>query len=105
MGVKIEQMIMKNLSVNQEKKIFRVLMLLHALLIVFWLVFKYYNVYQTKIGGAIAELLWLPMLLLLFVLPLTDLFLWFRDNFRIRSNFLILLGLSSIPLLVIISGS
>lgn len=83
----------------------QILMLLHALLIIYWLVFKSYNVYQTKIGGALAEMMWFPMLLLLFVLPLTDLFLWFKDSFRMKSNFLILLALSLIPVLIIILDS
>ena len=43
------------------------------------------NVYRFAWVGAIFELLWLPMLAVLFVVPILSLVFWAKEKFAIRS--------------------
>lgn len=63
---------------------------------IYWVVGKRINVYEWKLAGAISEILWLPMLILLFAMPLAAIGLWVKDKFDLRSLYLyaFLIGLS-----------
>ena len=54
----------------------------------FWLLANLVDVYRFALTGAIFELLWLPMIAMLFGLPLLSLFLWFKEKFSIKSHYL-----------------
>ena len=41
-----------------------------VVVMIFWLFINHINVYENKFIGIIAEVLWLPMILLIFVLPI-----------------------------------
>ena len=60
------------------------------------------NVYQISYVGAIFEILWLPVILLLFILPVLSLIYWIQDKFNPKSIFLysIVLGIASVVLMV-----
>lgn len=75
--------------------------LLSALLLVlFWTVSQFLNVYAYKITGAIFELLWLPALLSLVVLPVLAFVFWRKDHYSLRSlNFYALILSLLCPLL------
>lgn len=50
-----------------------------------WLLGNMINVYQYKAMGAVFELLWLPMLCGLIILPVLAFFIWAREGFISRS--------------------
>ena len=80
--------------VSQRSKIIFVLSILVS---AFWYLGKNVNVYRYAFIGAVFEILWLPMLGMLCLLPLISLFLWVREKFSIKSLYLyaiILLSLS-----------
>ncbi len=54
----------------------------------FWIAGNYTNIYAYKLTGTIFEILWLPMLLLFFVLPATALFFWYKHKFNRKSLYL-----------------
>jgi hypothetical protein len=69
--------------VNNKKQ---VLIFIASLLVpLFWLLNQLVDVYRTAWLGAVFEILWLPMLLLLFMLPVLSLILWTRAKFSFRS--------------------
>ena len=52
---------------------------------IYWILGKSTNVYRYPIGGAIFELLWLPSLIVLCILPLVSFILWVKERFKLRS--------------------
>jgi apolipoprotein N-acyltransferase len=64
----------------------------------FWWLAKGINVYSDAIVGAIFELLWLPVLGMLFLLPIMSLVLLVKERFNLRSLFIysILIGMATI---------
>ena len=74
------------------------IVLISAILVsLFWWLTKTVDIYKSAIVGAIFEILWLPMLALLFILPVISLFFWRKDKFSARSLFLysMLIGLTT----------
>lgn len=57
------------------------------------------NVYDSGIGGALFEILWLPMVASIFVLPAASLILLIRENFNTKSLHLYALLISFATLL------
>lgn len=85
-----------------SKKFLGFLIALHIILPAYWLYFMNFDAYSVKFLGIIAELLWLPMLLLLFLLPVLDFYLWSKSSFQWTSRHLYLLLISAIFLLYMI---
>lgn len=52
---------------------------------VFWIVTKFIPVYENKLTGAVYEIIWLPAVLILFVLPVFSFLLWAGEKFRAKS--------------------
>jgi hypothetical protein len=65
------------------------LVLLSGIIVaVFWWQAKTSNIYQNAAVGAIFEILWLPMLAALFILPVISLIFWRKEKFNARSLYL-----------------
>jgi hypothetical protein len=64
----------------------------------YWYFGKTLDVYIKKVLGAISEILWLPMIILLFVLPIVSIGFFVKDKFNIRSFYLysLLIGVGAI---------
>ena len=64
----------------------------------FWWLAKGINVYNVAIVGAIFELLWLPVLGMLFLLPIISLVLLVKERVHLRSLYIysILIGMATI---------
>lgn len=54
----------------------------------FWVFGRYIDFYQTDFTGAIFELLWLPMLGMVFFIPLFSAFFWVKAKFSLKSLYL-----------------
>jgi hypothetical protein len=54
----------------------------------FWIIGNYTDVYAHKITGAAFEMLWLPMMAMLFILPAISVFLWYKRRFSLHSLYL-----------------
>lgn len=63
---------------------------------------KLFDVYKIAVVGAVFEILWLPMILLLFILPILSIIYWAQEKFSARSVFLyaILISITAIILMV-----
>jgi len=55
-------------------KIDKLLFFISFFVLAFWLIGKILPIYTFTIVGVVYEILWLPMLLLLFILPVLDIF-------------------------------
>lgn len=60
------------------------------------------NVYQISFVGAIFEILWLPVILLLFILPVLSIIYWIQEKFNPKSiyPYSIVLGIAAIVLMI-----
>jgi len=70
---------------------------------VYWLLGNLIPIYKYAVVGALFEILWLPMMLLLFLLPLFSFFFWMKEKWSIKSLFLysFLIGIATVVLLVL----
>jgi hypothetical protein len=75
-------------TTRYKPKMSKIIFLLSILVAVFWLIGQWTNVYHFAFVGAIYEILWLPMLTLLFLLPLLSIFFLFREKFNARSPYI-----------------
>lgn len=78
---------MKIISDNYNLKIFSIISFITILFVsVFMVATKFLkNVYEYAFVGAICEILWLPSLLALFVLPLVCFYFWVKEKFSLKS--------------------
>lgn len=67
----------------------------------FWLIGTNFNVYSYAITGAIFEILWLPILLLTFIIPIVSLYFWYKDKWNFKSIFLYIM-MASVLLIVLL---
>ncbi len=79
---------MDNNSIPKKKNTEQLLFFLSLGVTTYWVLGRVMDVYRITAIGAIYELLWLPALALLFVLPVISLVNWFRQKFKINSLFL-----------------
>lgn len=74
---------------KDERKI-RLMLFLCSFTTFYWIAGNIFNVYSFALASVIFEILWLPMLLLLFGLPVLFFILWAREKFKLRSVYLLL---------------
>ncbi len=55
---------------------------------IYWFLPQVFNVYHFALVGAVFEILWLPMLAILFILPILIFIFWIKKIFIIKSFFL-----------------
>ena len=84
---------------NRHRILIASLLLVAIILItVFWLTGQNVNVYQASFVGAIFEIIWLPMILFTFILPLVCIYFWSSERWSYKSPFLYLTIASSLSL-------
>ena len=76
---------MTSLNSLSNKKISVIVFVLSTLVTLFWLLGNLFDVYQYAVLGVIFEILWLPIIVLTFILPLAALYLFIKDKFNYRS--------------------
>jgi hypothetical protein len=67
---------------------------------IFWIITKLVPIYENKIAGAVYEMLWLPVVVILFILPLFSFLLWAGEKFRVQSAHLFSIILAALAILV-----
>ena len=70
----------------------------------FWLLASTINVYDIKIIGAIFEILWLPMMAMLVIVPLLCVIFWRNEQWNFRTLYPLCLVLQLIMILSLIFG-
>lgn len=77
-----------------------VIFFVSLLVMFFWILTNNINVYENKFIGIIAEILWLPLILLIFVLPIMTFVLISSRKFE-KSKFLFLALAIQVTILII----
>ena len=87
---------------KNNQAIGKVVLALSVFVLLFVGLSRLLNVYQISYVGAIFEILWLPVILLLFILPLLSLIYWIQEKFNPKSIYLysIVLGIAAVVLMV-----
>ena len=75
----------ENLAFFQNSGNNRLVFILSIITALYWLAGKFWNVYNFAFSGAVYELLWLPMLASIFIIPLVSLVFFVKDKFDLRS--------------------
>ena len=76
----------KKISGKNSEKNRRILLILSFVVAVYWgAAFFINDVYRFALVGAVYELLWLPMLMILYALPVFAFIFWGKEKFKIRS--------------------
>jgi len=90
-------------TLHKNSKTSRIFFILSLSALTFWCLGQIINVYRFALVGAIFELLSLPMLCILFGIPILSLIFWAKEKFTMRSFYLYsaLIGISTILLMVI----
>jgi len=86
----------------EGKQIRIIIFLLSIFSIAFTTAGLFLDVYHFRITGAVYEMLWLPMILCVFTLPVLTLFFLLRDGFDLRSLYFYALVISVANILMLI---
>jgi hypothetical protein len=78
----------KKMNVSCTSKKSKVVFILSIIVSVFWVMGQSFNVYYFAVVGAIFEILWLPMIALLIILPIVSLIYLVKEKFNLKSLFL-----------------
>jgi hypothetical protein len=73
------------MTVIKTSKLSKVVFILTLLTAFFWCLAQFVNIYHFAVIGVIFEILWLPMILLLFILPILSLIYWVKEKFYLKS--------------------
>ena len=65
----------------------RIIFVLTVITGLFWLFSNSIDVYKSAFGGAVFEILWLPVVALTFLLPVLSFVGWFRSKFDFRNYY------------------
>ncbi len=88
----------KPVHVFRHTKQSKIVLPLSVLVALYWCLGKTTDVYHMKFVGALFEILWLPMIILLFALPIASLGFFVKDKCNPRSFYLysLLIGVGTI---------
>jgi len=88
----------ENLTRFRNSRISKIVLILSIIVAGFWWLGNSINVYRFALVGAIFEILWLPALAMLFLLPIASLILLIKEKVNIRSLYIysFLIGMATI---------
>ena len=78
----------------------KAVLFLSILVSLFWLASRFINLYQFALVGAIFEILWLPMILMVFCLPVISFYYLFKEKFNVNSTYLYAILIMSFTFLI-----
>lgn len=76
------------MTVINNSKIPKIVFILSVLTAAFWCVGQLVNIYYFAVVGVIFEIIWLPMIALLIVLPILSLIYLANEKFNLKSLYL-----------------
>lgn len=77
-------------------------LVLSSLMLMYWLLSKTIDVYQITIIGVLYEIIWLPMLVMLFVLPIINTYLLIKTKNSIMTYFSLALNIITILIVFLV---
>ncbi|HKL39077.1 MAG TPA: hypothetical protein VJ894_00270 [Cryomorphaceae bacterium] len=76
---------MKNTTPAHRSQASKVVFALSVATVIYWLLVMTVDVYRFALAGALYEILWLPMIAAIFVMPAVALIYWILGRFRLKS--------------------
>jgi len=77
---------MKNKPTSFVKtKASKIIFFLSIIVLLFWVIGNLANIYHFSIAGVVFEILWLPVVILTFTLPILSLACWMKEKFNLHS--------------------
>ena len=80
----------------------KLLLALSSSMLLYWLLGKITDIYQIIVLGVIYEILWLPMLALLFLLPIINTYAIFKNKNSLISYFSLALNIITILIVFLV---
>ena len=80
----------------------KLLLALSSSMLLYWLLGKITDIYQITVLGVIYEILWLPMLALLFLLPIINTYAIFKNTNSLISYFSLALNIITILIVFLV---
>ena len=80
----------------------KAVLFLSILVSLFWLASRFINLYQFALVGAIFEILWLPMILMVFCLPVISFYYLLKEKLSVNSTYLYSILIMSFTFLIIL---
>ena len=80
----------------------KLLLALSSSMLLYWLLGKLTDIYQITVLGVIYEILWLPMLALLFLLPIINTYAIFKNKNSLISYFSLALNIITILIVFLV---
>jgi hypothetical protein len=80
----------------------KLLLALSSSMLLYWLLGKITDIYQITVLGVIYEILWLPMLALLFLLPIINTYAIFKNKNSLISYFSLALNIITILIVFLV---
>ena len=80
----------------------KLLLALSSSMLLYWLLRKITDIYQITVLGVIYEILWLPMLALLFLLPIINTYAIFKNKNSLISYFSLALNIITILIVFLV---
>lgn len=88
-------------KVAQNQKLANIVLITSLFFSIYWIGVHLINVYSWAFVGAIYEILWLPALVIIYVLPVLLLLLAFMNKFRINTKYYISLGILVLTIILL----
>ena len=88
-----------NQTKNQSNSLFKIILLFNVIALTFCIVSQNVNVYRYASVGAIFELLWLPIMAIIILIPFASFYYCYKDTFKVTSQFFYLLLLYFLSIL------
>ena len=76
---------LQNIAVFKKKQIGIVFLILSIIGFFYWFSGNVFDIYQFAFVGVVFEILWLPMLAMLFILPVLGFVFWVKEKCKVRS--------------------
>ncbi len=80
----------------------KIVVCLSIVVLLFWLLSRIINVYRFAFVGAVFEILWLPMLALLFIIPILSWVFFWKERFNRKSFYLYALLISIAAIIIVV---
>ncbi len=82
----------------------KVICMLSIFVLLFISFISFFDVYHFILVGVLYEILWLPMIAMIFILPVLAFIFWRKDGFRIKSVYPIIILIFIVVICLLLMG-
>lgn len=79
-----------------------VVFIISGIVSIFWILSQTVDIYKIKLTGIIFEILWLPAIAAIFILPVISFIFWMKEKFKLNSLYFLSILITMITMLILI---